>query len=179
MEDYLSEKEQWEWLKSWVRSNGLWIVGGVALGIAILLGMRWWDARQDRVALDAGAKYHEILQALDRGDKTRAQTLTTDLERDHATSPYADQARLIVARQAVEAGELDKAAGTLKTVMEKTEDEQLALVGADRPAGCRSFDLVAAGFSTCGAAARSSGRVLSSGRPEPIDRSGRAPAGRR
>jgi predicted negative regulator of RcsB-dependent stress response len=128
VEDYLSEKETWEWLKGWIRSNGLWIVAGIAVGVGILFGMRWWEARTDRIALEAGAKYQQLLEAMDRGDKTRAQTLTSELERDYASSPYVDQANLIAARVAVEAGELDKAAGILKSVMEKTKDKQLALV---------------------------------------------------
>lgn len=128
MEDYLSEKEQWEWLKGWVRSNGLWIVAGILVGVGILLGMRWWDARETRIALEAGAKYEELMQAFGRGDKTRVQALTGELERDFKSSPYLDQAHLLNARIAVEAGELDKAAGLLKSVMETTDDEQLALV---------------------------------------------------
>jgi predicted negative regulator of RcsB-dependent stress response len=128
VDEYLSEREQWEWVKAWIRSNGLWIVGGIALGVAILVGWRWWEARTDRIALEAGAKYQQILQSLDRGDKTRAQTLTGELERQFASSPYVDQAQLVAARVAVEGGELDKAVSTLKSVMERTKDEQLALV---------------------------------------------------
>jgi predicted negative regulator of RcsB-dependent stress response len=128
VEDYLSEREQWEWVKGWIRANGVWIVGGIILGVFILFGYRWWNERTDRLALEAGAKYQQILEALDRGDKTRAQTLTGELERDYASSPYVDQAQLIAARLAVEAGELDKAAATLKSTMERTKDGQLALV---------------------------------------------------
>jgi predicted negative regulator of RcsB-dependent stress response len=128
VEDYLSEREQWEWLKSWVRSNGLWIVAGIAVGVAILLGMRWWEARADRIALEAGAKYHQLLQAYDSGDKLRAETLTAELDRDYKGSPYTDQAHLLNARAQVLAGELDKAAATLKSVMEETKDDQLSLV---------------------------------------------------
>jgi predicted negative regulator of RcsB-dependent stress response len=128
VDDYLSEKEQWEWLKSWVRSNGLWIVAGILVGVGILMGWRWWQGRTDRIALEAGAKYQQILEAMDKGDKTRAQTITSELERDYASSPYVDQANLIAARSAVETNELDKAAGILKSTMEKTKDPQLALV---------------------------------------------------
>lgn len=128
MDDYLSEGEQWERLKGWVRSNGLWIIAGIAVGVGILVGMRWWEARTDRLALEAGAKYQQILEALDKNDKARAQTLTAELQRDYSSSPYVDQANLLAARSAVEAGELDKAAATLKSVMEKTKDEQLALI---------------------------------------------------
>jgi predicted negative regulator of RcsB-dependent stress response len=128
VEDYLSEKEQWEWLKSWIRTNGFWIIAGIAVGAGILAGWRWWEARTDRIAIEAGAKYQQILEALDRKDRTRADTLTTELERDYGSSPYVDQARLLQARISVESNELDKAANALKTVMDTTKDKQLALV---------------------------------------------------
>lgn len=128
MEDYLSEKEQWEWLKAWIRTNGLWIIAGIAVGAGILAGWRWWEARTDRIALEAGAKYQQVLDALDRGNKARADTLTTELERDYPSSPYTDQARLIAARVAVEGLDFGKAASILQDVMNGTKDKQLALV---------------------------------------------------
>jgi predicted negative regulator of RcsB-dependent stress response len=63
VDDYLSEKEQWEWLKGWVRSNGLWIVAGILVGVGILLGWRWWQARTDRIAIEAGSRYQQLVQA--------------------------------------------------------------------------------------------------------------------
>lgn len=128
MDDFLSEHEQWERLKAWLRVNGPWIVAGIVVGALLLAGYRWWEARQNQIALEASAKYHEVLKALDANDKTRAQSLITEIENDYASSAYADQARLLSARLAVEAGELDKAAATLKSVMEKTDDRQLSLV---------------------------------------------------
>lgn len=128
MEDYLSEKEQWEQLKSWLRANGVWILAGIVCGALILEGYRWWQARTDRIALEASAKYQQIADALEKGDKTRALTLTGELEREHSSSPYVDQAHLLAARVAVQDGDLAKAATTLKSIMDSTKDEQMALV---------------------------------------------------
>jgi len=128
VDEYLSEKEQWEALKGWLRTNGVWIIAGIAFGALLLAGWRWYQARVDRVAVEAGAKYGQILEALDRGDKTRATTLTAELERDYSSSPYLDQAHLVAARVAVESAELDRAVNILKSVMDGTKDKQLALV---------------------------------------------------
>lgn len=127
MEDYLSEKEQWEWLKTWVRTNGLWIVGGIALAAAGIYGWRQWQEHQGKQALDASVKYESILEAFDKGDRTRALTLIGEMGREHAKSPYYDQAQLAEARIYVQNGQLDKAAGNLQSVLERTADVQLAL----------------------------------------------------
>lgn len=128
MDDLLSEKEQWEALKSWLRENGAWIVGGIALGALGIFGWRWWEARQERIGMEASAKYEEILQAFDRGERTLALTSIGELEREYPASPYVDQAHLAEARMQVQSGQLDKAAETLRRVMEGTRDPHLALV---------------------------------------------------
>ena len=132
MDEYMSEKEQWEWVKGWLRENSLWILGGIGIGALIVSGWFWWGARTDRLALDAGAKYMQITEALGRGDKAHAQALTAELERDHGSSPYVDQAHLLAARVAIDDGQLDKAADILKSTMEKTQDGELALVARMR-----------------------------------------------
>ncbi|MBK7249671.1 MAG: tetratricopeptide repeat protein [Gammaproteobacteria bacterium] len=127
-DEYLTEDEQWDQLKRWVRQNGLWIVGGVALGVLGLWGWRAWEARAERLAVAAGARYEQAIEALARGDRRRALDLVGELERDHASSPYTLQAELAVARALVAANELEQAAPRLRRVMTDAEDPELALV---------------------------------------------------
>lgn len=127
MDEYLSEKEQWEQLKGWLRANGIWIVSGVALAAIGIGGYRWWQARVDAEAVDASEKYETILTAFDKGDRTKALTLIGELSREHPSSPYNDQAQLAEARIYVQNGQLDKAVENLKGVMQRTGDPQLAL----------------------------------------------------
>ena len=128
MEDYLSEKEQWEWLKAQVRENAPAALLAVAVVAAGVLGWRWWQGHLDAARLEAGARYTQIVQALERDDRTRALTLLGELERDYARSPYTDQARLLAARAYVDSGELERAAGELGTVAESSKDSDLALI---------------------------------------------------
>ena len=111
MDDYLlSEKEQWEALKRWVRENGPAIVAGVAIAALGLGGYRWWQARQSNAELAAGAMYVQMENAFATGNRTQAFILLGDLERQYPSSPYADQAKLASARAFVEGGQLDRAA---------------------------------------------------------------------
>ena len=128
MEEYLSDKEQWEQLKAWLRDNGLWIIAGVAVGALGLGGWRWYQDRMDSVATQASSKYAQVLKAFEQGDRTQAFVLIGELERDYSSSPYVDQARLMAARVYVDSGDLDKAATELKTVMDHSKDADLVLV---------------------------------------------------
>jgi predicted negative regulator of RcsB-dependent stress response len=128
LDEYLSETEQWEALKRWLRENGLWIIAGIGLGVLALAGWRWWEARGERLALEAGARYQQVLSAFDRGDRARGLTLVDELRRDYPSSPYVDQAELAATRIFVEQNELDKAAERLRRVMDESDDRELALV---------------------------------------------------
>jgi predicted negative regulator of RcsB-dependent stress response len=129
VEDYLSEKEQWEWLRDQVRQNAPTVIAAIAVSAAALFGWRWWQAHQDAERVAASGKYTQIITALDHGDRTQAFTLMGELEREHASSPYADQARLLAARLYVDSNELDKANAELTAVMQHSGDQELALVG--------------------------------------------------
>lgn len=132
MDDYLSEAEQWERAKKWLRDYTGWILGGIAIAVVGLLGWNWYWDRQDGIALQASAKYQELTDALGRNDFTKAKSISAELERDFPKSPYVDQAHLFDARMAVEANDLAKAEQLLRGVMDRTKDDQLALVARMR-----------------------------------------------
>jgi predicted negative regulator of RcsB-dependent stress response len=128
LDDYLSEKEQWEAVKGWFRENGLWIVAGVAVGAAGIGGWQWWNAHIDRVNGEASAKYEQIVQAVGHNDESAALVAMGELERNYPSTPYVDQARLVFARVYVETNRLDKAAEELQAVSQHSKDKQLGLL---------------------------------------------------
>ena len=128
MDDYLSEKEQWEWVKAQVRENGPAVIVAVGLAVLLVFGWRWWQARLDNERLAAADKYMQMVHALDAGDRTQALVALGELEREHAGSPYTDQGKLLAARVYVDEGALDRAAGELASVAEHSQDQELALI---------------------------------------------------
>ena len=134
MDEYLTEKEQWERVTTWLRENGLWIVAGVIVGALGIGGWQWWTAHVDKVDADASEKYEQLQTDLGKGDQTGALILMADLERDYGSTPYVDQGHLALARSYVDANELDKAVTALKSVIDHSKDKQLALVARVRMA---------------------------------------------
>ena len=128
MDDYLSEKEQWEWVKTQVRENAPAVIIAIALAVVAVFGWRWWQAHLDQGRLAAGAKYMQMVQALEGGDRTQALVALGELEREHAGSPYTDQGKLLAARMYVDEGTLDKAAEELSNVAATSKDHDLALI---------------------------------------------------
>jgi predicted negative regulator of RcsB-dependent stress response len=133
VDDYLlSEREQWEALKRWIRENGPAILAGVAIAALGLGGYRWWQARSNNADLAAGAMYVQMENAFAQGNRTQAFILLGDLERQYPSSPYADQAKLASARAFVEDAELDRAADELRDVMQHSHDSILQLIARQR-----------------------------------------------
>jgi predicted negative regulator of RcsB-dependent stress response len=132
LDDYLSEKEQWENVLRWLRENGAWIFAGVVVGAIAIFGWQWWNAHIDKVNGEASTKYAQLQLDLGKGDRTGALLLVSELQRDYASTPYVDQAHLAMARIYVDEKALDKAAAELQAVIQGSKDKQLALVARVR-----------------------------------------------
>jgi predicted negative regulator of RcsB-dependent stress response len=128
VDDLLTEGEQWEAVKAWLRSNGPALIAGLAIGALGLFGWRWWDARNERLALEAGAKYMQVLEALDRAEVLTAGNHLDELKKEFPSSAYVGPAQLAVARVYIATNEMEKAATQLRSVMTDSKDEQLRLV---------------------------------------------------
>lgn len=124
----LSEQEQWELAKQKARELWIYVVGGVVLGLALLAGWNWWKDRRETQAETASARYEELLEAYTRNDQARGQTLLDELKNEYAWTPYPALGALVAARVQVEANELDKAAASLRFVMDNAHDKELRMV---------------------------------------------------
>jgi predicted negative regulator of RcsB-dependent stress response len=128
VDEYLSEREQADQLKQWLRENWLWLAAGIVLGLGGTFGYRWWNAHQIARSLEAEQQYSAMLDALGRNQREEGLKIAGKITGEYKDTPYADQALLVLARLDIESGDLDAAAVTLKQVMDSTRDPELALV---------------------------------------------------
>lgn len=105
----MDEHEQGELVRSWLRQNGGAILGGVAIGLAGLLGWQWWQGSQMQHKYDAAATYQAFEQASQSGDNAAMEQLAGELGDRFARTPYATLALLEFADVKLTAGDLDGA----------------------------------------------------------------------
>jgi predicted negative regulator of RcsB-dependent stress response len=134
VEDYLSDREQEEALRNWWRENWRWIIGGVVLGFGLLGAYKYWETSRDREASDSASMYRDFSAALQAKDADKAKSVLDGLASGHADSPYTQQARLMLAKNHVEAGRYDEALALLRTVNQESKDVELAQVAQLRAA---------------------------------------------
>jgi predicted negative regulator of RcsB-dependent stress response len=134
VDEYLSDKEQWEQSLAWLRENVPWMLAGVALAVLIVGGWRWYQTRLEQQRLAAGSRYVLLLAAFSKNELSTAVTLADQLRHDYPKLGYSDQADLIVARLQVENNDEQAALDRLERVMTSTHDTQVALMARLRAA---------------------------------------------
>jgi predicted negative regulator of RcsB-dependent stress response len=128
----LSDIERAEQVRTFVRENLLFAVLALALGIAVVAGYRYWQAKRTGGAEASEAEYSTVITALSSGDRAKAVELSKDLRTQHAGSPYADQADLAIAKLDVARRDYDEAAQVLRSVMDGASDPLLRQVARTR-----------------------------------------------
>jgi predicted negative regulator of RcsB-dependent stress response len=128
VDEYLSEREQAEQLRHWLRENWIWLAAGVALTLSGFYGYRWWEARRSERSVAAGERYSAMLDAISAGRRDEGIEIAAQVTGEYADTPYADQATLLLARLDVDAGNLAAAGNRLAKVAAESKDPDLRTV---------------------------------------------------
>lgn len=121
-----TEEEQIEAIKEWWRENGKAVVFGIVLGVGGIVGWRGWQTHQETQAINASAVYQEALAAIEAGEMDTANSNAQQLIDDFPKTSYAQFAAMLLAKQAVEDGDLDMAEEQLRWVLANSTDPSLA-----------------------------------------------------
>jgi predicted negative regulator of RcsB-dependent stress response len=127
-EDYLTDDEQLEYVKRWTAENGAWVAGGVLIAVVLVFGWRYYDNYRNDRDFKAAAQFGAMTAALDRSDRQSARQIAAGIIKDYASTPYADQAELTLARLAVDDNQPAAAAASLSHVMNGSKDAELASI---------------------------------------------------
>jgi predicted negative regulator of RcsB-dependent stress response len=128
VDEYLSEREQAEQLRHWLRENWVWLVAGVALTVGGYYGHRAWQSREASRALEAGERFESMLVAIGDNRRDEGLRLAGELTGEYADTPYADQATLVLARLDVDSGDLASAERRLSGIADGSKDPDLRIV---------------------------------------------------
>lgn len=102
-----ADQEEVEKLRAWWKNYGAALLIGVALGIAILFGNKYWDEYKEQQRVAASELYSQVLQqAQTPSDRQTAVTNANKLITDYAGTPYAGMAALMLARFSFEANDV-------------------------------------------------------------------------
>ena len=127
MDVYKTEEEQVQAIKQWWKDNSFSLIAGIAIGVAVLTGYNFWNENNRSNAQQASVIYSQILSSA--SDKAKN---TETLKTDYASTPYAALAALLVAKDNVDANEMDKAVSELNWIIDNNDNEGIQHVAQQR-----------------------------------------------
>ena len=137
VDEQLTDEQQADVVRKWLRENGSYLLGGLALGLGGLFGLDQWQGYQATQAEQASVLYENVVGAIQTDRVTRANEYIMILEETYDDSPYLDQARLQIAKSHLDRNEFDVAASYLAQIVADSGSDEMVHIARLRLARVR------------------------------------------
>ncbi|MBT8141901.1 MAG: tetratricopeptide repeat protein [Gammaproteobacteria bacterium] len=125
MSEYLSDAEQKQQIVDWWNENGKFIVTGVGLGLVAIFAWRGWTAYLDKQAGAASIVFEDMVTAVNEGESDTAKNHLSTLTDKYKSTAYYPHAQMLMAKVALESGNLADAATALEQAISTSKDAEL------------------------------------------------------
>lgn len=125
MDVYTTEEQQVEAIKKWWRENRWSLIGGVAIGVAMLIGGRAWLDNKHAYTEAASVVYQMMIQELSQAQLDEAEEHGKKLLGEFSDTPYAALAAFAMAKIKTEAGDLSAATPHLRWVVNNAAEKEV------------------------------------------------------
>lgn len=130
--DYLTEQEQIELLKSWIKQYGPMVLMGILAAIVIVTGWRFWQERQSRIISHASSVYDEMLTMRARNDPKATLVQAKKLFNHYSHTAYGQMAAFMLARDAVNNRNFKEAEKQLNWVLDHSSSSTMRQIARIR-----------------------------------------------
>jgi len=113
-----TEEQQVEALKQWWKENGSSIITGILLGLALVIGGKYWFSYQQRQSENASNIYTVMMTALAKEKAAVVTEQAGTLITNYPGTPYATLAALALAKLQVADGDLTAAQTQLQWALD-------------------------------------------------------------
>ncbi len=134
MTEYLTEQEQIQQLKTWVKQYGPTIILGIVIALILSTGWRYWQNYQNKILIHASNVYDEMLTLRAQNNEEGATVQAKKLLAHYRKTPYADMASLLLARNAVLKKDYPEAIQQLDQVMNHSKNASIREIARIRTA---------------------------------------------
>ena len=135
MTELLTEQEQIEQLKSWIKQYGLTVVSGILIALVLVSLWHTWQNYQTRMLTHASGVYDEMLTARAQNDASslvNAKVQAEKLLSHYPKTPYAQFAAFMLARDAIAHQQYPEAITQLTWVVDHGNDSALRQIAKIR-----------------------------------------------
>ena len=125
MDDNLTDQQQAEIIKNWLKENSKFLIGGLVLGVSGFFGLQFFQQNKLKEAEMASQLYSEIEFAVKQQRLSQAQSLLQQMDSDFANTPYQDQGHLFMAKLFMDSVDYENAILQLEFLIENSTEESL------------------------------------------------------
>ena len=131
----LEEQEQLDQLKHFWKQYGDLITWVMIVVLALFASWNFYNYWQKSQAVQAAAMFDEVARASSSGDQAKIDRAFLDMKERFASTAYAQQAGLMVAKQYFTLGNVESAKAALSWVADKSDDKAYQAIAKLRLAG--------------------------------------------
>jgi len=117
----LTEEEQIEQTKKWLKNNLPSIAIGIAAGLVLVFGYNYYQDKKAENSQDASGLYEQVIKSDD--SLSRASQELEVFQDDYAGTPYASKVALLSAKHAAESKNIDQALANLTWAIDNTKED--------------------------------------------------------
>ena len=129
MDDLQSEKEQLEEMRAWWSEYGLYVIAGVVIAVAGLIGFNQYTSQKLAAQVAASELFDTLSEHVIDGKLDEAELIADELSVDYANTTYAAQSKLSMARLYMDKNRDQDAADQLTELLAIRGSEELKRVG--------------------------------------------------
>ncbi len=125
MSEYETDDEKVESIKKWWKENGMSVVGGVAIGLAVVFSWSTWTDYRNGVGAQASAVFEQLMVSAAAGEAQSTAKQAQLLDHDYASTPYPALGALVATQVLYQSGDATGAMAALKRLLVKAPDPAL------------------------------------------------------
>ena len=125
MDDNLTDQQQAELIKRWLKENSKFLIGGLVLGVSGFFSIQFFQENKLKESEMASQLYSEIEFAVKQQRISQAQSLLQKMDNDFANTPYQDQSHLFMAKLFMDSVDYENAIVQLEFLIENSSEEAL------------------------------------------------------
>ena len=132
MDEFLSEKEQIQYIREWWQENRSYILTALIIVIGGITGNNAWKSSIIEKQLSASSLYESLAVEISENNLEAGEIITDQISEDYSDTVYYEKAKLAMAYFYMSQSRDEDAANSLRSILSKSSDSELSLIAKTR-----------------------------------------------
>ncbi len=132
MDEFLSEKEQIQYIREWWQENRSYILIAIIVVVGGITGNNVWKSSIAENQLSASSLYESLAVEVSGNNSETAEEIAFQIFNEYENTIYFEKAKLAMAYFYMSQSRDEDAANSLRDILQKSEDGEISLIAEYR-----------------------------------------------